>query len=397
MSWKNQGHVFDEVGYLLKDKKNLYIYGVGDYTAELVRVIDYIKGWTKWNVCMVDRDVNKQKEQPYGYPVISPEEFFNAKKEDYFIVIGTFGNGADEIHGIIDENLGENALTFYAFDFIHTYLSVYFLYKHNMVFFAAQNMLPSTVCNLNCRDCLNFTPYIQQHHIETVEQLKKDANLFFNAVDLVYRFNLSGGEPLLYKNLIEVIQYIGENYRDRIIQFELVTNGTLVPSDELCEVLDKYKIQVTLDDYRKSIEHEQYEKCLQKLRKYNNIEVVENCVDKWFRMYIPEIDENRRETKEELICKYNSCKVPFSALWHGKISSCTYMTFAYKAGLCEWDETASYDLENYDETKKKELVEFRLRQCENGYVEFCKKCGGWCTIVDDDRLCCPAIQMKKPE
>jgi hypothetical protein len=43
MSWKNQGHVFDEVGYLLKDKKNLYIYGVGDYTAELVRVIDYIK------------------------------------------------------------------------------------------------------------------------------------------------------------------------------------------------------------------------------------------------------------------------------------------------------------------------------------------------------------------
>ena len=394
MSWLKQGHVYDAIGHLLDGKKNLYIYGAGGMAKELVLIIKVISSWTKWNVYFVDRDVTKQKEGRYGYSVMSPETFFEIEKQDYFVIIGADGKVADEIYGILRENIGSKEVIFRAFYFIHTYLSIYFAYIHDMVFFGSENMLLSTVCNLNCRDCLNFTPYIKEHHIETFEQIKKVVDLFFNAVDLVYRFQLTGGEPLLYKDIIRAIEYIGDNYRNKIISLEIVTNGTIVPTDELCTVLEKYRFRVFLDDYRNSIDNgkEKYNKCLQKFSKYK-IDLVENYVSQWFRMYIPEIDEKRYETEKELIRKFRLCDNPWSNLWHGKISACNYAFYAYKAGLCEWDETAAYDLEEFDESKKKELVEFRLRQCEKGYVGFCKKCSGWSAI--NNRWCEPAIQMKR--
>lgn len=394
MNWKNKGHVFDQLGYLLKGKKNIYIYGAGAMAEELFTVLKNINNMCKWNIYLVDRDVVKQKEGRYGYPVMSPEEFFSMEKKDFFVVIGAYGEIADEIYAILKKNLKSNDIIFKSFYFIYTYLPIYFNYMHNITFFSSQNMLLSTVCNLNCRDCLNFTPFIKQHCIETVEQIKSDVDLFFNAVDLIYRFQLTGGEPLLYKELIQVIKYIGDNYGNKIIRFEIVTNGTIVPQDELCSVLEKYKVRVFLDDYRKSVANgvELYNKCKNKFTEYK-IDLVENYVSQWFRMYIPEIDDNRDENEKQLMRKFILCDNPWSNLWHGYISTCNYSFYAYKAGLCKWDETGAYNLKEFNPTKKRELMEFRLRQCENGYVEFCKKCCGWSAI--NDRWCEPAVQKER--
>lgn len=394
MSWEKQGKVYDEIGRLLDGKTNLYIYGVGIMAEELIFVIESINKYTNWNIHLVDRDVKKQKEGRFGYPVMSPETFFKLEKQDYFVIIGADGKTADEISEILKENLGNDELVFKAFYFINTYLSIYFAYVHDMVYFASENILLSTVCNLNCRDCLNFNPYLKKHYIDSFEEIKENIDLFFNAVDLIQRFQLTGGEPLLFKDVIRVIEYIGDNYRDKIIKFEIVTNGTIIPTDELCTVLEKYDVLVILDDYRCSIDkgEERYDKCLAKFKNYK-VNLIENHVSQWFRMYIPEIDEKRNETEEELVEKFRLCKNPWSNLWRGKISTCNYQFYAYKAGLCEWDETAAYDLKKFEKSKKKELVEFRLRHCENRYTPFCKKCAGFSTI--NSRWCEPAIQVKR--
>lgn len=69
---------------------------------------------------------------------------------------------------------------------------------------------------------------------------KKSADVFFSKYDCVGEFVLIGGEPLLYKNLIEIVEYIGSKYGSKIILFSITTNGTIIPSDELIKICMRY-------------------------------------------------------------------------------------------------------------------------------------------------------------
>lgn len=394
MKWENKGHEFDSIGYLLQDKKNIFLYGVGETTRELVELLHSLKKWVDWNIFLVDRDVVKQQEGRWGYDVLSPEQFYSMEKEQYFVIASADGKAGDEIYALVRKNLGDEVVLFKGFYFLYTYLPIYFAYVHDMVFFVSENMLPSTICNLNCRDCLNFTPYIQKHTVETLDDLKMSVDLFFGAVDLVYRFQITGGEPLLYKDLIPLIEYIDRNYRNKIIRFEMVTNGTIIPTDDICNTLKNKDIYVFLDDYRMSLEDgdKKYKAVYEQITKYG-IRFVDNHVDKWIRMYIPEEDKRIRISDAELENKYTICNNPWSCLKQGKISSCNYAMYADKAEICKMQEDECFDLRDYNPSRKKELIEFRLRYLQKGYVEFCNQCGGW--TATNKRWCQPAIQSER--
>ena len=263
----------------------------------------------------------------------------------------------------------------------------------HMVFFTSRNIIPSTVCNLNCRDCLNFTPYIKKHITYHWEDMKKDIDLFFNAVDKIFRFQVSGGEPMLYSRLKDVMEYVDEHYRGKIVRLELVTNGTIVPSDELCAYLSQRDIYVYLDDYRMSCPdgEEIHRQVYEKFQKFH-VNFADNHVEQWMRIYRPDCERQERneQQKAEL---FRRCKNPYSTIWKGGISACNYSVYAAKAGLCEEAEDDYYDLASYTPEKKKELVEFRVGYNKKGYVSFCEKCEGYGTI--NQHWCTPAIQAKE--
>ena len=405
MKWKNKGHEFDNVGHMLKEKDNIYLYGAGKNAKEILFVLEKAKKWIPWDICLVDQDESKQRSGWQGYPVISPDEFLNRKKNNYFVVICPGGQFESEIfQKLIMNNIPRN-LIFRQFSFLYIYLSIWFLYEHDMVFFNSINICPSTICNLNCRDCLNFTPHIKEHVVDDIESVKHDIDLLFNSVDLIYRLQITGGEPLLYKNLKEVFNYIDENYRHKIFRLEMVTNGTIVPSDEICSFLHDKDIYVFLDDYRMSLSNgeERYEAVRNQLEKFD-VTYEDNHVDLWIRMYPGSyaptdfydglLDSNSLLSNEmKLVEKFTACNNPWTSLHHGKLSSCNYAMYAEKAGICKGDTSEYYDLEGYNEMKKHELIEFRLRYNLKGYTEFCKQCGGW--TATNKALCKPAIQAKR--
>ncbi len=395
MKWSNKGHEFDDIGYLLKDKKHIFLYGAVETTKETIELIHALRKWIDWEIHIVDRSIEKQQSGMCGYPVISPQTFFEMKKENYFVVICATGNAEKQIRELIEENLESNVLLFSHFYFFYTYLSIYFVYMHDMVFFVSENMLPSTVCNLNCRDCLNFTPYIKKHHIAPLDELKYNIDAFFHAVDLIYRFQITGGEPLLYKHLQELLTYIDDRYGNQILRLEMVTNGTVVPSDSLCQFLHEKNIYVFLDDYRMSLPEgaEKYDKVKAQLEKYN-VAFCNNYAEQWIRMYIPEQKKNQL-SENELVQKYHICDNPWCSLREGKISSCNYAMYAETAGICQAEENEYYDLTQFNKEDKKRLIEFRLRYNEKGYTEFCKMCNSW--TATNTQWCQPAIQCKKGE
>lgn len=392
MKWQNKGHELDRIGRLLANVKTVYLYGINGNAWEILYVLNHAEEWIKWKICLVDRNINLQKNGYAGMTILSPEAFYAEDKENYIVVACPEGPVGKEIydsvivHGISEERV------FLGWDFLYTDLSIYFLYAKQMVFFASESILPSCVCNLNCRDCLNFTPYIKNPMIYGIDEMKEDVDCFFNAVDLIYRFQITGGEPLLYPNLKELITYIDYKYRSKIMRLETVTNGTVVPEDELCEFIADHHVFVFLDDYTMSLSGEKKNNRViveNKFKKYN-VEYSDNYVEKWFQIYFP---DTHRTNEKELVELFNCCGNPWSSIERGRISACNYSLYAQKAGIVEDDETDFYDLKKYESAKKTELVEFRLRYNQKGYVSFCKKCSGFALI--NSNLCQPAIQVER--
>lgn len=74
MKWKHKGREFESIGYQLKDKKTMIIYGAGDYAEDILNVYEGSECKDSWKLWLVDRDEKKQQEGKRGYRVMSPEE-----------------------------------------------------------------------------------------------------------------------------------------------------------------------------------------------------------------------------------------------------------------------------------------------------------------------------------
>ena len=96
-------------------------------------------------------------------------------------------------------------------------------------------------CNLNCKHCCVSASYEGEELSN--EQLK---NLF----DIVLKLNptqlfLTGGEPLIREDFIDIINYIRKRYHKRI---SLLTNGTLITDKNIDFIIENIdKIEISLD------------------------------------------------------------------------------------------------------------------------------------------------------
>lgn len=101
------------------------------------------------------------------------------------------------------------------------------------------NLTVTLRCTLKCKLCVaDVTKYNPQPHFDT-EILKETIDRIFNIVDRVERFQLSGGEPLMHKGLLELVEK-AMFYKERFGFLGIFTNGTIVPSDELLEKIASY-------------------------------------------------------------------------------------------------------------------------------------------------------------
>lgn len=86
--------------------------------------------------------------------------------------------------------------------------------------------------------------YDMQPHFE-YEILAKTIASYFEMVNHVDIFTFFGGEPLLHKNLINLLEYIMK-FSKQFDYLEIVTNGTQIPSDDLLKKLSEFKNKVIM-------------------------------------------------------------------------------------------------------------------------------------------------------
>jgi hypothetical protein len=387
MKWINQGQEFDDVYNMISQKKRFYLFGAGDYGNQFFanfhnefEIVGYI-----------DNSEEKQGTLINGLKCNSLEQTKLTNDEAIIVTMSQMAR-VKPVQQLFKKGLRKNV----AFFIIEEFISIYFVYKHDKVYFSSISFLPSTRCNLNCRNCLNFNPFAKEFYMREWEALIADVDLFFSCVDFIMLFHVSGGEPMLYPRIADLIEYIEKKYGDKIGTLRTVTNGTIVPKDEILEKLSKCSVEITVDDYREALPNskENFDKLILKLNSYGIRHYI-NTVDGWIDL-APERTDYSGYTDEQMIAHRDACTQSWQELRGGKLYNCNYAAYATVAGIAgNEDMEETYDLTSFSQEKKKELVEFRLGFTKKGYTNFCRKCRGF--TPENSETVSPAIQSQKIE
>jgi uncharacterized Fe-S cluster-containing radical SAM superfamily protein len=108
-------------------------------------------------------------------------------------------------------------------------------------------MFITTKCNLCCEACSNLIPnYKDARHIDKETIFKVLDKLMCN-IDRLYRLKLHGGEVFLHPELSDIIEYVGKQHK--ILSFRLTTNGTIIPNQDILDLIKEFNFVVQISDY----------------------------------------------------------------------------------------------------------------------------------------------------
>ena len=243
MQYKNKLHELDTAANKLLEKRELlrhiYIFGAGQIGAQIMRTLytyNILEGF-------IDNDKQKQQREYKGFKVYSLEEYMQIKNGIIVIAIGE-KTAPDIMQQLSDSQLVEEK-DFYSYTlFLNKIFPIISLYFYNKSFVSLAQISLTERCTLKCKKCAHGCHAVDNSTAKdlTLEQVKKSADSFYSKVDFIQEFVLIGGEPLLYKDLSNVIEYIGKRYKHQIGIFSITTNGTIVPRQEIIEICKEYNI-----------------------------------------------------------------------------------------------------------------------------------------------------------
>lgn len=384
MKWKNKGHEFDEAG--IKFKNNPKLIFIGDnfdqthyYIDEPVKeFLNFLKPEIEF--IKIPQKYAKRK-MLVKLILLLLEIKHNLKKQKAVIIAHYHYTKLKEI-SILSKYLKRfypEKPVFDTNEFFEKYLSVYALYTGNKVYVRDTCIIATTVCTLNCKYCLNFTPFIKEPAPVPLEKLKEEADIYFKSVDKAGFFQISGGEPLSYKYLGDYIEWLAENYGKQIGQLLLATNGTLIPNEKLTKILKKYNVILLLDNYTAAVPRTK--PIRDNLIKYLDENKIDyrNYADKQeFFRFFPANEDYSRWSDEELAERADKCwgLQPWRNLRNGRVYYCNFSSFAVTAGIIKDNPVNYFDLNNAENIDKKAFIEFLSGYSELGYDTFCRLCNG---------------------
>jgi len=252
--------------------------------------------------------------------------------------------------------------------------------------------IPVTLrCNLRCELCAECAPYYQHPYHPELQELEDQIDLLFSIADRIDMFDITGGEPLLQKNLPHFVKYLHSRYSKRIGKLRLTTNGTMLPKETLLASLQQWdnRVYVIVDHYSVSSKFQEAAKLLESVGiPYEVRDYSENLhCDGW----VDYGDFSKKHEPVEAKKLFDNCMVTklnfFTCLVDGKLFPCARARLLYEQGIT-WDcldLKAFYSSVNAGRTA---LMEFLNKTS----LDSCAYCNGLC---ENSPRFTPAIQLQK--
>ncbi len=206
----------------------------------------------------------------------------------------------------------------------------------------------TTKCSLKCRDCTQWLPYIKEKNIYSIDDIYRWLNDMFSLIDYCIFLTILGGEPFLHPDFKEILErFISLKKEKKIGYLRIVTNGTILISDDIIETCSNNEVFLVISDY--SIVFDK-----NKIKKRNKlIERLDLHGCKYFFAKDAEwtdlgtLGEKNNYTKEELDKVFETCFVHDCAgFFEGKLYRCPRCFVIEK--------------NNVDHLKKNEVIDFTL-------------------------------------
>ncbi len=222
----------------------------------------------------------------------------------------------------------------------------------------------TTKCSLRCKYCSNLISYYKKKCDYDSTILINGIKTFLRCIHNIVYVRVLGGEPFLSKNLYRVLRVLLKS--NKIQRIEVVTNGTIVPTDErIISILRNKRIIVCISrypivDYRKLVV----------FLKENGIRYRLDKMHYWMNYGNT---KKRNKTKKELMKQYASCNHVCKSLVNGQIHLCPRSSHGTDLGIIKNNKDDYLDL--LDETmsireKKKRINDLFRKK----YIMACDYC-----------------------
>ena len=134
----------------------------------------------------------------------------------------------------------------FGYNFYYYYIKIrdFWVNKSSLVHFVYET---NTQCTLKCKECHSYMPYFKSHYMVDFDTFKKEIDKLLKSVDLICSFRLQGGETLLVKDLAKIIEYACS--KKQIQHIQVISNGTIIPSEDLLKAMKNPKVLFSLSDY----------------------------------------------------------------------------------------------------------------------------------------------------
>jgi len=253
-------------------------------------------------------------------------------------------------------------------------------------------------CNLNCKLCSTYCPYLTNPHDLDYNAFKKDITRFFEFVDTVGRMELTGGEPLLNQHLPDMINFLYD-FGNRIDDLRLLSNGHNLPSVKLLETIrnnvdNGVRFTVLIDDYGPELSL-----CAENAeRLYKSTGAKVEKRDYWSdSMYMGgwvdfEVSMEMKRTRDQVMQNPEKCannELQMHSMWDGIIYPCGRGIYYYE--LCDAPESPDCVLIHDDLKSPEQLRNELFKYWNSEYYKPCSYCNGLSS--SDKRRFPPAKQL----
>lgn len=367
---------------------NLVIYGAG-FQGLLAAYLLNQQGIHV--LCFGDRNVKKQGTTYYGLPVYSPEEM-KQRYPDAVPIVTPF-NLRPAYEYVKNELRYVNAVTpfslFLEFDSsgfsdlpeipdwyhdefldfqVNTFLKqcVNLLTNHPMI---SIDLSVSEICNLRCKNCTSLMPCYQHPKNFSYEDVLHDIMTVLDG-RLTHHILIEGGEPFLWKPLPKLLRALCE--LPNLLNIFPVTNGTVIPNDELLHALRHPKISVRISDYGAISKKDQLIPVLQK----NHIKYIVQ-LQKWYELCTfsrqPQSGKDLYETVADC-CKLGGNGAQYAI--DGLLFRCPIQAHLHRLGIFKSDDKDFIDLRCADKSLQGRISDYTNVQKMPEIVRLCRHCNG---------------------
>lgn len=171
----------------------------------------------------------------------------------------------------------------------------------------------TTRCTLRCESCGNLMQYFnpKNNYTCTLEGIFGLLDKLFSVIDSVAHIKIIGGEPLLFKDIVKVVERLDSE--PKVKSFGMVTNGTIKLKENLLTALAKSKkFWLDISDYSTSpnLKIKLYQKEIFSSLEAYKIPYIIRWNDNPLSWWEPGKIYKRGRSKEKIIENYRACMMP---------------------------------------------------------------------------------------